>query len=167
MLNLDDQRWNSLRGGRRDHYDPRPALVRLQSGSNVSRVWAELWEELHHQGDVDEASYASVPHLVRIYKERSIADWSIYAIIATIELARERNKNPEIPAWLRDSYFEAIQELAAVGSNEILQSSSPELVSSILAVLSLARGARISAWFLLNYSEGELGDMERILLEHG
>ncbi|MGC0775046.1 MAG: hypothetical protein WB543_19080 [Candidatus Acidiferrum sp.] len=167
MLSLDDQRWNTLLGGRRVRYDPRPALTMLQSGSNVTRVWGELWDELHHQGDVDGASYASVPHLVRIYKERPTANWNIYAIVATIELAREGNKNPEVPAWLGDSYFQAIQELATIGSKEILQSSGPELVSSILAVLALARGARTRARFLLNYSEDELDDMERIWFERG
>ena len=167
MLSLDDPRWNTFLGGRRTPYDPRPALMMLQSGSNVTRVWAELWDELHHQGDVDGASYASVPHLVCIYQERPTADWNIYAIVATIELARKGYKNPEVPAWLGDSYFQAIQELATIGSKEILKSSAPELVSSILAILALARGARIRAWFLLNYSEDELADMERAWLERG
>ncbi len=167
MLSFDDQRWNTLLGGRRARYDLRPALSKLQSGSIVMRVWYGLWNELHHQGDVDGASYASVPHLVRIYKERPTANWNIYAIVATIDLARERNKNPEVPAWLGDSYFQAIQELAIFGSKEILQSSGPELVWSILAVLALPRGARTRAWFLLNYSENELLDMERIWFERG
>ena len=156
-----------LLGGRRAHYDPRPALAMLQSENNVTSVWGELWDELHHQGDVDGASYASVPHLVRIYKERPTANWNIYAIVATIELARKRNQNPAVPPWLEDSYFKAIQELAAIGSKEILQSAGPELVSSILAVLAVARGVRTGAWFLLNYSEDELDDMERIWMEHG
>lgn len=167
MLRLDDQRWNTLLGGRRTPYDPRPALSKLQSGANDSVVWEELWDELHHQGYVSEASYAFVPHLIRVYKERPTADWNIYAVVATIDLARIRNKNPEVPAWLGDSYFQAIQELATIGSKEILQSSGPELVASILSVLALARGARTPAWFLLNFSEDELLDMERLWLERG
>jgi hypothetical protein len=166
MLDMDDPRWEALLGGYRMPYDPRPALAKLQSGSDEAMVWKELWNELHHQGDVGEASYAAVPHLVRIYKERPTADWNIYAIVATIDFARKSNINPEVPVWLLDSYFRAFQELASIGSQEILQSSGPELVESILSVLALARGALTHAWFLLNYTEDELLDIERIWLEH-
>jgi len=54
----------------------------------------------HHQGDVGEASYAAVPHPVRIYHKRAVIDWKTYAIVAVIELARDERKNPEIPQWL-------------------------------------------------------------------
>jgi len=35
-----------------------------------------------------------VPHLVRIYRERRVLDWNTYAMVATIELARDSKKNP-------------------------------------------------------------------------
>ncbi|HEY0686085.1 MAG TPA: hypothetical protein VGD45_27325 [Steroidobacter sp.] len=63
MMSLDDERWRQLKGGYRVTYDPSGALKLLESGVDV---WGELWDELHHQGDVDVASYAAVPHLVRI-----------------------------------------------------------------------------------------------------
>jgi hypothetical protein len=33
----------------------------LQSNTDSSKAWDELWNELHHQRDVGEASYAAVP----------------------------------------------------------------------------------------------------------
>lgn len=69
-------------------FDPRAALQNLESNVHVKEAWHELWEELHHQGDVGEASYAAVPHLVRIYRERGAIDWNTYAIVAVTELAR-------------------------------------------------------------------------------
>src|ERR1700694_4323640 len=69
MLSLDDNRWNNLTGGYRVKCDPRPLLARLESDQNKETAWHELWEELHHQGDVGDASYASVPHLVRIHRQ--------------------------------------------------------------------------------------------------
>ena len=53
----DDDRWHKLRGGYKVEYDPRPALKRLISKTEIEAAWHELWEELHHQGDVGEASY--------------------------------------------------------------------------------------------------------------
>jgi len=50
-------------------------------------VWEELWNELHHQGDVGDASFASVPFLVRSYRQRDVINWNTYALVAIIELA--------------------------------------------------------------------------------
>ena len=142
MLNMDDQRWEKLLGGYRIPYDPRPALARLQSGTNDAMVWKELWNELHHQGDVGEASYAAVPHLVRIYRERPSANWNVYAIIGIIELARKRGSNPDVPTWLDSGYFQAIQQLANLGYLELQNASDPELVRAILSIIAIAKGAR-------------------------
>ena len=149
---MNDQRWNNLLDGRRNQYDPRPTLAKLHSGTDVSIVWDEFWNELHHQGDLGDASYASVPHPVRIYRERPTADWNIYAIVATIEFAGTRRNNPEVPAWLETSYFQAIQELATLGLVEISGAAQQQLSSAVLCVLAIAKGARTHARFLLEYS---------------
>jgi hypothetical protein len=39
-------------GGYRTAFDPRPALQNLESNVRVKEAWQELWEGLHHQGDV-------------------------------------------------------------------------------------------------------------------
>ena len=87
MLSLDDKRWRDFSGGYRVPFDPRPLLSKLETEDDTKDVWRELWGELHHQGDVGEASYASVPHFVRIYRQRDAIDWNTYAIVAIIELA--------------------------------------------------------------------------------
>ena len=137
----------------------------MQSGTKVSTVWEELWDELHHQGDVGDASYASVPYLVRIYGERPSANWNIYAIVATIELARKSGGNSDVPPWLEEDYFAAIQELAKLGLSEIAQTKDPESVRAILSVLAIAKGARAHARFILNYSDDELLELERAWLD--
>jgi hypothetical protein len=80
MLDLSDLRWRQLEGGYRVHYDPRPALARLEQGADASQAWSESWQELHHQGDVGTASYAAVPHLLRVHGTRDVADWNTYAM---------------------------------------------------------------------------------------
>lgn len=56
MLKLDDPRWSEMEGGYRIPFDPRPLFGKLQANQDVETVWNELWNELHHQGDVGEAS---------------------------------------------------------------------------------------------------------------
>lgn len=142
-------------------FDPRPLFAKLQANHDVKAVWDELWNELHHQGDVGEASYAAVPHLVRIHRERGVTDWNTYAIVATIELARDSGKNPPVPDWLEPAYDNAIQELADVGRAELGVVSDEETIRCILAILAIAKGARVYGRLLADFSEEEVLELGR------
>jgi hypothetical protein len=160
MLSFDDNRWNDLTGGYRVKCDPRPLLAQLESEETKETAWQELWEELHHQGDVGEASYASVPHLVRIHRKSGLDAWNTYAIVAIIELARGKGTNPEVPKWLEEGYLRAIRELAKIGTTEISRTEEPEALRAILGVIAIAKGLRMHGQFLVKYSEDELLDIE-------
>ena len=84
-MEFDDPQWDRLQGGYRIPYDPRNALRALEQGNGTEAAWQELWNELYHQGDVGEASYAAVPHLVRIHALRGVPDANTYALVALIE----------------------------------------------------------------------------------
>src|SRR5262249_51956650 len=138
-MNFDDPRWEGLQGGYRIPYDPRNALRSLENKTNVDQAWGELWNELHHQGDVGPASYAAVPELVRIHASRTIPDWNVYAIVAIIEQARYEDRNPEIPPWLSNSYQAAWRQLVDLGLKDLRQAEDTTLVSSIIAVVAIGR----------------------------
>jgi hypothetical protein len=167
MLSLDDQRWQDLEGGYRIRFDPRPLFSELETNKNVKATWHELWEGLHHQGDVGAASYAAIPHLVRIYRRGGVIDWNTYAIVAVIELARDHGRNPKVPKWLEDDYFQAIRDLAEVGAVEVLQTKNPDEMRAILSILAISAGARTHARFLIDYSAEELLEMKRLASEVG
>jgi hypothetical protein len=160
MLSFDDERWNHLQGGYKTPFDPRPCLRKLESQQDTATAWQELWEDLHHQGNVGDASYASVPELVRIHRKGSAADWNIYAMVAIIELARTESRNPEVPEWLRDDYFRSIHELAQIGTKDILSADESETKRAILSVIAIANGLRTHGKFLVAYSEDELSKMK-------
>jgi hypothetical protein len=159
MLSLDDKRWPALTGGYRTPFDPRSLLLKLET-DDAAAAWKNLWEELHHQGDVGDASYAAVPHLVRIYRQHRAIDWNTYAIVAVIELARGRDDNSDVPKWLEQDYFQALRELAEKGITEVLRAKTSEELRAILSVLAISKGARTHARFLLDYSEEELLELE-------
>src|ERR1051325_6349471 len=160
MLTLDDSRWGNLKGGYRMKCDPRPLFANLENGLDIEATWHELWDDLHHQGDVGEASYAAVPHLVRIYRNHDTPDWNTYAIVAVIELAREKNNNPAVPKWLEDGYFSAIQELTKIGAAEVLTANDQEVSRAILGIIAIAKGIRTHGRLLVEFSEDELLDMK-------
>jgi hypothetical protein len=137
MLPLGDSRWNDLAGGYKTPYDPSEALRRLESGHDV---WDELWEELHHQGDVGEASYAAVPHLVRIANVLPRRDWNFYGLVSTIEVERHRKSNPPIPPWLVPAYKEAMHGLLELAVSDLRVSTDRATIQSILGAVALAKG---------------------------
>jgi len=160
MFSLDDDRWTLLTGGYKCPFDPRPALAKLSNRQDEAAAWEELWEELHHQGDVGPASYAAVSELVRIHRNGIAADWNLYAMVAIIELARTGSQNPEVPDWLREDYFRSIRELAEMGTKDILSAEESEAKRAILSVIAIATGLRTHGKFLVEYSDDELQEME-------
>lgn len=160
MKNADDRRWRNLAGGYRMPLDPRPLLAKLEAGQGTESTWHEVWDELHHQGDVGYASYSAVPLLVEIYRKNGVIDWNTYAIVAIIELARTKGHNPELPEWLKTDYFRAIRELAEIGVAEILRAVEAETVRAILSVIAIAKDLRTHAKFLVEYTEDELHEIE-------
>lgn len=154
-LDFNDPEWTRLLGGYRTPYDPRNALRMLEEGRDTSTAWAELWTHLHHQGDVGEASYAAVPHLVRIHVARRLADWNTYALIATIEEARQTGQNPKLPPNLRGAYEVAWHQLVERGLVELSAAEDPTLVTSIIGVLAMGKGQFSIGRFVLCFTESE------------
>ncbi len=73
MLDLNDPRWKTFKGDYQIPYDASIPLKVLEKtddpagGEDSERVLAEL----HHQGDVNIASYMTLPHLIQLPKKRN------------------------------------------------------------------------------------------------
>jgi hypothetical protein len=161
MLSFEDPRWNGLEAGYRTPVDLRPLLQRLESDRDAKAAWHELWEELYHQGDVGEGSFAAVPHLVRIHRVRGTSDWNTFAIVATIELARGKGANPDVPDWARGAYDQALRELAQIGLEELPRATDQETVRAILGILAVVHGARTYGRILVEFTEDEVLELEK------
>jgi hypothetical protein len=161
MIELDDPRWSELQGGYRVPYDPRPALLDLEQSHAVETAWEELWAELHHQGDVGEASYAPVPHLVRIHARRGVPDWNTYALVAKIEDVRRNEGNPAMPAWLSQSYDTALRQLVELGLDDFRQANQPELINAIFAILAFGKGQPLLGRFAIDFTDDERREILR------
>jgi hypothetical protein len=158
-MDLNDPRWAELKGGYGVPFDPRPAFRGVENGAEVHAAWRQLWQGLHHQGDVGEASYASVPQLVRIHRARGVADWNTYALVATIDLARDRHGNPPVPPWLSAEYASAIESLAELALSELPRATDQEGIRSMLSILAIWKGARAYGRVLVELSEDELAEL--------
>ena len=90
----------------------------------------------------------------------AFADWNTYALAATIELARGKDGNPDVPDWSRGAYDEALRDLAQVGVEE-LPHADQETVRSILGILAIVHGARTYGRILVEFTEDEVLELER------
>jgi len=161
MLSLDDARWGALKGGYRVPFDPRAALRKLEEGNQTSEAWNELWQELYHQGDVGDASYAAVPHLVRVHRQRGVIDWNTYALVSSVVLASQTGKNPAVPEWLIDAFKTSIGELAQLGLEQLPKAANQETVRSILGLVAIWKGATTYGRLLVEFSEDEILELEQ------
>jgi hypothetical protein len=141
-------------------YDARPALRRIDSGDESA--WTVLWEELHHQGDVDLASYAAVPHIVRIQQTRQFTDYNPYALIGIIELCRGVGKNPPLPELAGRRILACMDGSAFPCVPRLRQTDNETAVIAILGALALAKKQRVVGEVLLDYTQDELPEMVRM-----
>jgi hypothetical protein len=142
MLSLNDTKWAEFEGGYRIPYDASIALRKLEkatSPTEIKPILDELWQELHHQGDVGTASYLSVPHLIRIVKEKRMVNPSIIALVAIIEVQRHKN-NPLLPTQYEKFYLESIKDLEGVVLTNFKGEWDLETASSVLSALALSKG---------------------------
>jgi hypothetical protein len=154
-MEFDDPQWDRLQGGYRIPYDPRNALRALEQGNDTGAAWQELWNELYHQGDVGEASYAAVPHLVRIHAVRGVPDVNTYALVAIIEEARLCGHNPALASNLRDAYDAAWRQLVKLGLHELGTAEDRELVSYIIGVIAMGKGQIALGRLSINFNDDE------------
>jgi hypothetical protein len=143
MLPLNDNKWKELYGGYRFPYDASLPLKKLEqaiTAEEIETIFTELWNELHHQGDVDLASYYAVPHIIRIAKEKKLFNYHVFGLVTTIEIERHRD-NPKMTEEFEATYLHSIQkELPELIKQILNETSDATLTTTVLAALAVSKG---------------------------
>lgn len=148
MINLDDIKWKEFDGGYRMPYDASVPLTRLEQATSpeeIDAIFAELWNELHHQGDVGLASYFSVPHILRIAIEKKIFNYNVFGLVSTIEIERQKN-NPPLPREFEAEYLQSLRVgIPALVKIGLDNSWDLTLASTVLSALAVSKGHLLMA----------------------
>ena len=123
-------------GGYRVKYDPRPLFDRFAKGAEHNACWKEVWDNLHHQGDVDTASYAAFPYLVGFARTQR-RDWNIYVFGSTLLLEAGRQHNPAIPSFLEPDFSQAGRELFEMALSDLRIGAAPVTLRAILEYVAV------------------------------
>ena len=140
MITLNKKIWNELFGVS----NPLEYLMRLYANADDDQAWKELWDKLHHQGDIWQVSYAAVPHLLEIERQAKRFNWNGFALIAVIEQHRPANDEPEI-GEIADGYKKAWENLLEVVAKDTQKIWNEILTASILSCIAYSRGQRTIA----------------------
>lgn len=165
MITLDDKLWKELKGGYKVVYDvsvPLRKLERSNDKKEINKIYEELWNELHHQGDVELASYLALPQLVRIAKDKKLFDWNVLAICATIEQQRHQEKNPPLPTQYADYYKDGLIELKKFIVDNLVSVDDEITLRSAFSALAACNGQIKLSRAILEMSEDVLDEF----LEH-
>jgi hypothetical protein len=144
MLPLDSPHWSELRHAY-GAADDIPALLRqLESFPDSKKYtdapWYSLWSALCHQDDVYSASFAAVPHIVRVLASDPLrAQFCFFQLPAQIEICRRR-KDVLIPPDLRESYHAALAQLPGLVGAAAAREWDSDFLCCALSAIAASKG---------------------------
>jgi hypothetical protein len=142
----------TYRGGYKQiTYDVIPLIHQLLREGTSHSLWKRIWADLHHQGDVGEATYAFVPYLVEYQGRQRELDEQIFQFCVVVDLALPEGSNPPIPPELELPYAIALRKLPAIGTDLMRRGCSQEVLMGIAAATALAAGNRVLARAYLEF----------------
>jgi hypothetical protein len=145
MISLNQKEWCALR----DAYGTAENIPALLSAVEVDPSpksaydedpWFSLWSALSHQGDVYSASFAAVPHLLRIAKAAPWPfAWDLIGLPVSIEVARIRN-GIQISPNLEDDYRSSLKQIPCIVFQNVESAWDHVFTQTATAALALCQG---------------------------
>lgn len=142
-MELTNNLWKTLEGGYKNPFDASILLQQLEHTNDpetIKKIVNELWNELHHQGDVGLASYLSLPHIVRIGKLKGLYDSNLLGLCCVIEQQRHLGNNPNLPIEFTDYYNKGLTDLEEFVLDNINKKLDNTTYTISLAALATCNG---------------------------
>lgn len=141
MMSLTDPRWSTFDGAYRIPFDAATPLSGFQARTlSDEQFWYVVWNDLFHQDDVGVASYAAVPQIIRLYEQRNLFDYNLFAFAASVERVRHHDDNPAIPAWLETEYRSGLQAIIRHGVRHLTDEWDAVTLKAFLMLVAVYKG---------------------------
>ena len=160
-MDLDNKIWQTLDGGYKIPYDVSIPLKKLKSTNDpkiITDIFEELFDNLHHQGDIGLASYLALPQLVTICIDKKSFDWNFIGLCVLIEHCRQTAHNPTLPSDYKDGYFDALKKLEQYLLSNFKSIKDPTSLRLTLALLATVNGQAYLGKAIENLDEDMVKD---------
>jgi hypothetical protein len=148
LLALESNYWSELRhayGAATDIPALLSQLTTLPASQGETEPWFSLWSALAHQGDVFDASFAAVPHIVRAAATNPLgADAVYFQFPAWVEICR-RKQELEVPSELAKAYFDALAKLPSLVAAASAREWDADFLQCALSAIAAAKGQPLVA----------------------
>lgn len=142
-LPLDSPRWGELEHAYGKASDIPELLSQLETvppSIEDREPWFSLWSALAHQNDVYPASFAAVPHVVRILATAPLtADFSYFLFPAVVEISRQEKQFP-IAEDLQADYLAALAALPRLVALASARDWDQYFLACALSAVAAAKG---------------------------
>jgi len=143
MLALDSPRWATMRKEGAYSTVVPSLLARLYKPANFmdeEGAFRSLKLAVIRCGQVDEVSYAAVPHLLSLAKSGGLMPWDYLGLVAEIEARRTVGMGSTVPDDLARAYFDALQGVPQLVADCKPNGASENVVGRLAGVLAVAYG---------------------------
>jgi hypothetical protein len=142
-MKLTEKIWQDIEGGYKVSYNASIPLIQLEKTNDpetINKIFEELWDELHHQGEVGLASYLALPQLVRIGKLKGLFNWNLLGLCCVIEQQRHLGENPILPIEFQDYYNQGLKELRQFVLDNLDRELDDTTYTHALSILATCNG---------------------------
>lgn len=159
MLDITADQWNNMNGGYKTPYNPSYIFELLSKDICSVEAWDLTWENLHHQGDIGEASYAIIPKLVDLYKESQSTDCQLYSYVSLIIQESHRKSNPKIPDWLIEDFSKSLSSLFEMALSDLKISDNKDWTISIVGFILAYKGLIKDSAAIISLDQSEIEEI--------
>jgi len=148
VLALKSNRWSELHhayGAASDIPALLSQLSTLPGAKGEAEPWFSLWSALAHQGDVFDASFAAVPHVVCAAATNPLQVDAVYfQFPAWVEICRKKQEL-DVPSELAVAYFDALAKLPSLVAAASAREWDADFLQCALSAIAAAKGQPLVA----------------------
>ena len=166
MLALDSKLWRKLSDAYGTASDIPSLLIVLESlppnDGPEAEPYFSLWSALCHQGDIYTASYAALPHIIRIMStapER--VPMTLFSMVACVEIAHCKGRGPTVPPDLEADYRAALDQVPELVAGAARANWDHWYCGAALAAVAAAKGFARLAEAVLELDPDTVEDVMR------
>ena len=153
MLKLNSDTWANLEHAYGSAEDIPTILTVLAQGEDK---WFDIWSALCHQGTIYTATFAAMPHIIKVFEANlEKADFNTFVFATSVELTRQ-DCQVQVPDTLNVDYFQSLEKLDNLVQDYMKNKTDFDSLVGVLAFQAIRKFQTQLAQLILNLNEEQV-----------